>query len=210
MSGNSPDEILAAALGPLDAPARARLAAQVGHGVVVQTTHADGTPGDPGDVATLNDAGSGYVAEAPSGGGSSLQVIGPFAVHFDDSDLSTQQKLADLAAGTLVLKTFGFIVTPWAAAEGQSLADVTLTIGVGGSAWADGDWWNVAQYDPTWNLQDSTSAVEMHLRPSGDANAAMQKAALAKDAGALIASLVVTGTPVAGEAAVYALVLPPA
>lgn len=76
MSGNSPDDILAAALGPLDAPARARLAAQVGHGVVVQTTHADGTPGDPGDVATLNDAGSGYVAEAPSGGGtdSGIQV----------------------------------------------------------------------------------------------------------------------------------------
>jgi hypothetical protein len=132
---------------------------------------------------------------------SALRLLGPLHVAHDDAGLTTQLKLADLSAGTVVIG-IGFLVT-----EGWS-AGGTFTIGVGGSDWALGNWWQIAA--PTnisISTDDSNAGSFAPFAVVSTPTLVLFGGGIAHTAGALIANRDAGDTT--GEADVYALIMEP-
>jgi len=143
-----------------------------------------------------------YVAEEEETGGG-LEVLGPMVVTFDTEDIATQALVFDLASGTIVVKAWALIVTPW-----NSPGSNQLNLGIGPADWATGDWWLLTSYDAQQSpLRDANAGVEASNVASDTPPSANLRAGLTAQAGALIANVTnAGGAPTAGEAIIYALV----
>jgi len=151
--------------------------------------------------------------ESPSdlpGGGSeqTIRLIGPVAIAWNDAAIEDIPgiKVADLAAGTLVLRTFTVATTSW---EGIVAGEFVFSIGdQDGSPRLDTEAWNVAG--------NTVTGGGMTLVASGGVavnNGTEQTTVLRVGGGPTAIYVRLTydsGTPSAGTANVYALTAEPA
>lgn len=169
--------------------------------------------------ATVTYAGQPYdptFKMALAGGEQTIRLMGPVRVNYNTSGLTNANglKIFDLSAGQVVLAVRVEVHTAW-----NADADLAkMTIGLGGAAYASGDWYPVRNYWIGSNYaspSDANTAPETAFSLGSDdatvgllANGSFHRAVTA---GAIVATVGgTTAGATAGAADIYALIAEPA
>lgn len=148
---------------------------------------------------------------SPPGVGLAVSLLGPFPIAFDTPGLDDGVALAELPAGTIVIRAWMIVTTP------TSEPEHLLIIAIGGPGYSqsgDGDTHHLIVYgvaeDLTGNFNEDTYAVEpgigIDANPQG-----VSKVGMATAEGAVLVALSSDlGTATSGSFDIYAMIATPA